>query len=228
MWLTGVFHRQRPAPSELKVPPTPEQLKVYLAEQFEFLRVSVGAFLHGRKSEALRIAVTIRVLVHKTGTSHPLLEMIDRKYRSIPTPDRSTTMPGLLDAYRNGRVGALMTFPVRTGGPVTSFDIDYGGVPLSQWWSEIPVLVVGDEKTQGPRTFTRKDLVLVLANRHGGAHVDPTGVPEHYARLVTDNPVRVSGSYSDSLDAARWTVAQSGAELGEALLTRWPELRELL
>lgn len=238
-WLVGTMVRTRngkllckgrgchriysPEQVEPTRPPTESELRGRVAEQFGFLRSSVGAFLAGDRAEALRVAVAIRVLVHETSMSHPLLKQLDPDYLAMPVPDPITMMPGIREAARDGTIGALSSVPTFTGGPVRTFRVDYGSLPLQEWWSGIPVLVASDE--EGPWQFTRKNLVLTLANREGGAHIDPTGVPERHAALVTDRPVRVSGAfYSDTLDQARWTVAQSGAELGAALLRRYPEL----
>lgn len=62
----------------------------------------------------------------------------------------------------------------------------------------------------------------ILANKEGGAHLDPDGPPAYYRRLILDNPIVVnSHGISDSRNAAYWIVAQSGAEILEALTRRY-------
>ena len=83
-------------------------------------------------------------------------------------------------------------------------------------------MILGDDEIKGPRTFTREGLVKILANKEGGAHLDPDGPPAYYRRLIIDRPVRVTQQgITDSLDAAYWVVAQSGAEMLEALERRY-------
>lgn len=116
---------------------------------------------------------------------------------------------------------------IRLGAPPqTTFDIvenrSYPRIPLQAWWAEVPALVLGDEELKGPRILKREGLVRVLANKEGGAHVDPDGPPAYYRRLVLERPIRVSSAgVEDSRNAAYWVVAQSGAEMLEAIVQRY-------
>lgn len=51
-----------------------QQLEAMLREQMSLLRTSLDSFYAGNFAEALRIATAIRVLVHETGSSKPLLK----------------------------------------------------------------------------------------------------------------------------------------------------------
>src|SRR4051794_39690166 len=55
------------------------ELRRKLAEQLDFLRRSVDLFDAGHESEAIRLAVPIRVLVHDTGKSTSLLQLLGVK-----------------------------------------------------------------------------------------------------------------------------------------------------
>lgn len=191
-----------------------------LQEQLRLLDRSVQGFLAGEDAEALRVATTLRVLVHDNPArgTHALLKQVIPGYEGILIPDKTTLYPASFRSdLRDGKVMAYQAVPVRTSERIPHFDVNYECVPLREWWSEIPAFITGDEKAQAARAFTRKELVLILANKEGGAHVDPDGPPESYVRLITERPIRVSGSYVDTLDIARWTVVQSGAELLEGL-----------
>jgi hypothetical protein len=61
-----------------------------------------------------------------------------------------------------------VTAPPRTTPTTSSF---------GKWWEEV---VIKDGQGQ---TFSRKDVVLALADKEGGAHVDPV-LDEQYARLT--------------------------------------------
>ncbi len=66
--------------------------------------------------------------------------------------------------------------------------------------------------------YTRKQVVLTLANREGGAHVDPDEDPD-YVRLLTDQPLAFvwDGVHIETPDLARFLAAQSGVEMLECL-----------
>jgi hypothetical protein len=66
--------------------------------------------------------------------------------------------------------------------------------------------------------FTRKEISRILANKEGGAHVDPT-VDSYYARLLTDQPLQleVQGVPVATPDLARFLAAQSGVEMLDCL-----------
>lgn len=53
-------------------------------------------------------------------------------------------------------------------------------VSFKNWWEEIVV------KDRNGEVFTRKDLVLAVANKEGGAHVDPQ-LDEAFAELTRFN-----------------------------------------
>ena len=61
-----------------------ENKKQYLRERFEeqrlFLSKSIKEFVSGDLAEAVRIAITIRVLVHETGSSKSLLGQLTPNY----------------------------------------------------------------------------------------------------------------------------------------------------
>jgi len=67
--------------------------------------------------------------------------------------------------------------------------------------------------------YRRKRVVLILANKEGGAHVDENEDPD-YRRLLIDSPLSsvVSGVRLATPDLARFLTAQSGVEMLDCLL----------
>jgi hypothetical protein len=68
--------------------------------------------------------------------------------------------------------------------------------------------------------FSKKELTLILANKEGGAHVDLNLPPiNKYEALVNDSPIKtfVNGFETDSVNLARYAVAQAGIELLECI-----------
>lgn len=171
------------APSA-KRPLAQPDLHAHLDEQLEFLTASAEAFDAGKTGEAKRIAATLRILLHDTNKSHSLLGQIGRKgerFWDTAVPD----MPGNLLPY-----AGLVAVHVAPGDPKYAplFD-DFAGasqVEFNAWWNAAVL-----RERRGP-ALSRREIVLTAANQDGGAHVDPTGVDERYARFAHDNALGVT------------------------------------
>jgi hypothetical protein len=88
-------------------------------------------------------------------------------------------------------------------------------VSLSDWWNQTMLVVADGSETI---TFTRKSLLLTLANKEGGAHVDPA-LPEEYEKYVLVSPLKVwaNGVESDTFHLARFCAVESGVKMMECL-----------
>jgi hypothetical protein len=76
---------------------------------------------------------------------------------------------------------------IRYAAPLGRPDDEPGRwVPFDRWWDAV---VLNDHAGGG---FTRKRLVLDLAQKEGGAHVDPT-LPADYAALTRENSLGMFG-----------------------------------
>lgn len=151
--------------------PRDRDLESDLAEQLQFLASSASSFDQGQLSESKRIALVIRVLVHDTGNSHSLLAQLNIKdglawADSAPVIDRDPNIvarsPGLttMGMGMNG-----MVFRARYSEQIEqSTTTRY--VPFVDWW-ERPVILDANGAE-----FSRRDLVLALTNKDGGAHID--------------------------------------------------------
>ncbi len=165
-------------------------IKEKIAEQRVFLSRSIQHFVEGDTAEALRIATAIRVLVHETGNSKPALKHFRSDYLQLSIMDH---MPPT---------------PVRSGGIILQFigvgvklDPEKGLLPITdlsqptlrmatvgQWWVNRCLLFTdpGGRRIE----FRRRDLILTLANKEGGAQVDTT-LPADYETYVLNSPVRI-------------------------------------
>jgi len=159
---------------------TDSELQEHLNEHISFIQSSVAAFDAGFDGEAKRLAVSARVLLHDTPASHSLLGqlgLLNKQFYGTASPrsDRDV-LPyhGLLQVGFNG------------GQPTYRVPLDDRPPPFlrwiafADWWSE----VVFDDRAGG--VFSRRGLVLALANKDGGAHVDPK-LYQSYARLAKGN-----------------------------------------
>ena len=190
-----------------------ENILARLKEQMEFLRTSLLAFYEGNFAESVRIATIIRVLVHETGSSKPLLKQATPNGLQLPILDHR----GERAEYEE-----IMAFSVsiRLGFPVApAVDLGSSHYSLSTvgaWWYRTVFTFPSRFGTQ--LVHRRKHVVLVLANKEGGAHLDENEDPD-YRRLMTDSSLSfgVSGVQLDTPDLARFLTAQSGVEILDCL-----------
>lgn len=152
-----------------KVKQTEDELLGHLQDQIRFLMSSAESYDNGSIGEAKRLALVVRVLTHDTSSSTSLLTQLGKK--NIGFYDTSTDYnPNNLLSHMG-----LLIMRLTTGSPaVYVAPLDNlspprmkGKVSFEEWWNKIVL-----KDTTGS-TFTRGDLVKVLANKEGGAHVDP-------------------------------------------------------
>jgi hypothetical protein len=148
-----------------------------LIEQLDWLRASCHRYDTGVHSEAKRLASTVRTLLRQTGSSHALLEQLgwlkDMRFLSQAAPlDPDVEVYGL---------ASLVTMAIGPNGlqyePILSEP--QIPMPFELWWT-MPILA------NGSMSFSRCDVVLALANKDGGSHVQPT-LPGDYRSLTREN-----------------------------------------
>ena len=219
-----------PPPPGVGIKQTQDDLVEHLREAVGFLKDSSAAFDQGKRGEAKRLAVTIRVLVHDTDTSHSLLGQLGRKdkilYYSSPNPYGPSNV-----MTENRLVMQRATFaPIPAGGGVEFMAFLDNFPPVfpwrrlgfSDWWSESVIRDV-NKVTTG-----RRQLVLGVADKDGGAHVDPA-LDARYALLSRGNPMGIvfhdGVDQSEPKDMHLASVRQVAHELEKTLRE---ELAELL
>jgi hypothetical protein len=203
-----------------------DRLQALLSEQCGFLRKSCDAFYAGDQTEAVRIAVAIRVFVHDTNRSEALLKQLRPDFLTLPISDKVAFLPAKGEQWQM-RIEVPVGFAMSTEGIVPyAPDLkspSYAQVTLEDWWNrsclKIPI-------NGGIGQYSRKDLVLVLANKEGGAHVDPK-LPPDYVALIDSHPIQFwhNGMQLDSMNIARCMVAQSGVELLKSIDESFPAIR---
>ena len=153
-------------------------------EHMGFLQASSASFDNGFTGEAKRLALTIRVLLHDTDKSKSLLGMLGYK-----------TCMGFLDTAHNVNPKNLMSHHGLVGLKIGNGEGSYyvhldeptPGSPnkyvfFPNWWNKI--VIVDSQRAQ----FSRRQLILALANKDGGGHVDAE-LDEKYASLSRQNSV---------------------------------------
>lgn len=155
-----------------------EELTELLNEQVSFLKASCASFDSGFTGEVKRLAVSARVLVHDTSKSTSLLTLTNNKkiqfYDSAdPYDDENLVGHSSLVQFHIGQIGTK---------PKPHLDdcLDARTVDFDTWWNGI--VLVDTQRNE----FSRRDIVLSLANKDGGAHVDHK-IDEAYNNLRKNN-----------------------------------------
>jgi hypothetical protein len=190
-----------------------ENVLARLKEQMGFLHTSLRAFYAGNFAESVRIATVIRVLVHESGMSKPLLKQAKPNGLELPILEHVGEREGP-DAIFSFAVSVRM-------GPTVAPAVDLGSShhrlsSVGAWWNRTAFTFQSLVGTQ--LVYRRKQVVLILANKEGGAHVDKNEDPD-YARLLTDLPLSFAdyGIPVETPDLARFLAAQSGVQMLECL-----------
>jgi hypothetical protein len=156
-----------------------------LKDQRTLLRNACRGFDEGSHPEAQNIAVRLRVLLHDTRKSHSLLGQLGVKER-LPYVDTNGA-EGPPGSIQMGGGLCIISANLTPDGGTSRYTAPLGDLAPDRfhppqafvdWWS-IPV--VDDDHG---RPVSRRQFVLWLANKEGGAHIDPD-VDDTYAELST-------------------------------------------
>lgn len=169
---------------ETKYKQTKDELNSHLSEQIEFLKRSSQAYDEGCTSEAKRLAVAIRLLLHDTQNSTSLLTLL--KMKDILFYDTSldydpnnfpSTMGPIMMKFTITKTGqnSAEFAPPLDDGPPTRYR--KGKISFEKWWIKNVFVDIKGNK------LTRRKLVLAVANKDGGAHVDHK-IDEDYANIT--------------------------------------------
>ncbi len=145
--------------------------QIHLQKQLRFLARSCESFDAGFLDEAVRVATTIRILVHQTKSSISLLKHLNATTINL----LSTTDEAPPDTLYKMSMG---TISIGSDGVKYFPTLGEGGyiahIPVSKWWDQ--VVIVSDRVR-----LSRRKIVLAAANQDGGAHVDSKLNPEYKA-----------------------------------------------
>lgn len=159
----------------------------HLQRQLTYIRRSCELYDVGHLDEAIRIAVCIRVLIHDTKNSESVLHQMNVKERVklvssfsfnlLPKNFQPVSFFPLFAS--SGKGGTSVPFPLPMPLILKT---------VSEWWEE--------QVWMQESTLTRKDIVLVAANKEGGAHVEaiaPQKVQELRKGLPQIKSVKING-----------------------------------
>lgn len=192
-------------------------LREKLEDQRHLLRKSIADFASGDLAEGARIAVAVRILVHETGAQTPLLKQLTPNYLQLAIldekPPKQEVLPPGVKSVR------IMSIPI--GLSLTNEGVffrpkiateNYAPSILGVWWTR-PCLIL-----PGLGGFSRKEIVLGLAEKEGGAHVD-TNLSQRYRQLIESKQLQIGPSNKGvtPLNLSRFMAAQTAVELLDCL-----------
>lgn len=193
-------------------------------DQRHLLRTAIKGMHEGDLTQALTIATVIRVLVHETGSSRPLLKQLCTDFVALEIPhswpsgaDPNKPMlvylptPVKIEAVAaatssTGRV-CLGELPQNRSRRITTIDL---------WWDG-PFGVL-----PGVGEFCRRDVILGLANKEG-AHVD-SKMPAKYVSLLKSQFLRanINNVEVGALNLARLLAGLCGMQMLACLDQHFP------
>jgi hypothetical protein len=170
----------------LSVKQSDQELLGHLEEQIRFLLRSADAYDNGFTGEAKRMATIIRILVHDTRQSTSLLTSLGKKdiqfYSTAAIIDNGKSMSThrlvALKLSTNQDTSKATYYAPLDDRPL--FVNVNKKMVFRSWWNEIIII----DKMRNE--FSRKDLVLFVSNKVGGAHIDPE-LDDAFAALTRYN-----------------------------------------
>jgi len=166
------------------------ELKNQLKDQIGFLISSCDLFDQGMKQEAKRIAALLRILFHDTRMSKSLLGQLGlESIRYVNTaepydPANLVSHVGLV-SFKFDCPSGRRAWIVPKGDPKKLPAKAMLSFP--KWWNMIVIVAKGNKKNIA---FSRRELVLYVANTDGGSHVDDA-LDEKYMALSRWNAIGI-------------------------------------
>jgi hypothetical protein len=207
-----------------------------LNQQIGFLERSNKAFDAGDLDEALRMALHVRVLVHQTNKSHALVNQLGLENTltwvdtaGLPRPGNLSSTSGL--THMKMTIGSGVEYVAMLGNYPPNAILTRSGqsiargsrIPFDGWWTN--TVIKDSEGTE----FSRRALVLALANKEGGAHVDPV-TDADYEALAKSNSLGWSVKIGDedprpmTEDPVPPSMRQISYEVLESLRQQWGQI----
>lgn len=138
------------------------RMKDELARQLRLMRSACTAFDAGDEEQALNIGTRLRTLFHQTSASTSLMTHLGQ---GAPTEIHTTKRQhGNWQDFLSIELTPHTAPSVRTAPLLGRAILE--PVAIEDWWTGQPVFV------HNSTAFSRKQIVLSMVNKDGGAHVD--------------------------------------------------------
>jgi hypothetical protein len=164
-----------------------QDFRAHLTRQLRLMALSCESYDAGYQDEAIRIAQSLRILLHDTKRQTSLVSHLNARGINLAT----TVEP--LDTSRSVMLSGMGSFLFNSQGvswrPALGTHHLKAHIPIEDWWQQTVYI-------HGSVRLTRCSLVLNAADKDGGAHVDPT-LSVEYESLMNKGGI---GFYHISLD----------------------------
>lgn len=183
-----------------KIPRTKDELFSELQTQIRFLQNECEQYDSGYLEYSKRIALTLRILLHNTRCSNSLLHQIESTFVyncpdfiDISTTHGSLSGEGNTDFVRSSMCAYELNHdidspPVLTPKPIIfRANERYPRRAFKTWWEDLHITLINKNLF-----LSRKDVVTLVADQDGGAHVD-SEVDERLLLLSRNyaNPLKI-------------------------------------
>lgn len=158
-----------------------QSFKDHLARQLRFIERSCEVYDEGYADEAIQIAVRIRVIVHQGGKNRrSLLQHLHSGRVPLLTtsegaPEREDLL--LYDGLASFRASSDGQSVSSFYGPGEDNTLHREYIKADMWWKQVVLFAEGTP-------YSRRDIVLGVAEQEGGAHVASAPTAE-YQKLMT-------------------------------------------
>lgn len=210
---------------------TPKELYDELCIQLKFLKDECKLYDEGEIYYAKKIALTLRLLLYSTKRSNSLInqicktflyslpDFINMAYIQYDGNESSEFLRCSLIEYNFNYTGDKNSsiYPV----PILYKSYKkYNRKAFKSWWENQIVMFVTKDNP-----FTRKEIVSLVADKIGGAHID-AGVPDYFSNIISNKSnsfnihilqtnVKVSVRTDEVLYACIRTIAEEAVQVIE-------------
>lgn len=202
-----------------KVPRSYEDTLRQLFKQYKFLCKSILECYKGDLDEIDRIAQALRILFHNTKNSISLLSQLNYKIQIIDTSPSITNQTINQDSKKF--VGGLVSINLCDKNFWKLNPVD--APPWSEitdWWNKVLFI-------ENNIQFTRKMLILDIADADGGAHIDPV-LKKDYFYLTRKGSIAMmffrEGENFCPPGPEKLLVPHIGLEVATSLKHAYPEI----
>ena len=160
-----------------------EQLEKDLQDQMHLMRHSANIFDQGNLLESMNLALRLRILLHDTKHSSSLLGILNKKDKIINTRREKSTDSNIIYSPTSSLIFSLIGNNLHPYSPnfdtITSQKLE----DFDTWWNDEVIKDFDNE------LFSRKFIILTIADKMGGAHID-VEIPDKYYKLDIENSMQ--------------------------------------
>ena len=184
-----------------------------LEDHRHLLRAAVESMTTGDLTHALSIATSVRVLVHETGMSKPLLKALRSEYLDLivmvqPPPPPAAVAPGLTAVTYHLPISIQYSTSDRKIrlNPHYAKELNHS-LTLGAWWAR------SFTNIPGVGAYSREQLVLDVANKEA-AHVD-VEISEKFKRILESQMFSIgfNDEKPSPMNLARLLIGTIGVEM---------------